>query len=975
MVLPGENIEGFPPIMIERAKSLLKSVFGYDGFISLQKDVIESVLKGRDCLAVMPTGGGKSLCYQIPALLFDGLTIVVSPLISLMKDQVEQLDQVGIPAALLNSSISPETYRRSVEKVRLGEAKLLYVAPETLLKSHVLALLDSISISCLTIDEAHCISEWGHDFRPEYRQLATVRARFPQAVCIALTATATPRVRKDIQSSLGFEESSEFVASFNRENLLLRVIPKEKPLRQTVEFLRKYPNDSGIIYCSTRKHVDDLCEALLSRDFSACPYHAGLPDEERARNQERFVRDEVRIVVATVAFGMGIDKSNVRFVLHYDLPKNIESYYQEIGRAGRDGMRAECVLLFSYGDIRQIKYFIAQKEGIEKRAANIQLTAMLQFAESEVCRRIPLLGYFGEIFPGYACGMCDNCLAGERAMQDITIPAQKFLSCVRRTGECFGTAHIIDVLRGSQGKKVFKFGHEKLSTYGIGMELSRGQWRQVARQLLHKGLMVQHPEVGGLSLTERAWNVLRGKETVWGRLDESAAAEDPPEKSSGDKLLQYAPQLFEALRRKRKELADAANVPPYVVFSDRTLAEMAAYIPRNPEEMLGIHGVGRAKLDRYGSIFLEVLRDYCRGHADRIDSSAPPRQTLARRDGVARAMKELQIGEAFNAGWAVETLAARFKMKESRILDYLLRYYEGGNPLRAEGFLPLMALPWDAAKRAVKTFAEIGPELLRPVYDALGGEIGYEDLRVLRLYYLALQRPTGGRVGDGTRGKEACSRRIVCLANSRKYSGRCIAGKELTESGVGAWIRPVSREGNGELPMSAIVMRKGEIPKLLDILTVPLVGAAPHAYQSENHVLGEERFGWSGTWERSRVSELCDDPERLWINGYSSQAGLNDRMPVDLTEGSLSSSLLLIRPACLTLTVERGTRGLNKVRARFTYKGEPYWITVTDPVIEALYLPKEVGSYPVDCPEPYITVSISEPFEGFCYKLAAALIL
>ena len=420
--------------MIEGARRILKTLFGFDRFISLQEEVITSVLSGKDCLAIMPTGGGKSLCYQIPALMWEGLTVVVSPLIALMKDQVDALAQLDVPAVLLNSTLSPDQYRRGVTRVRGGEAKLLYVAPETLLRPPVLALLDSVPVSCLAIDEAHCISEWGHDFRPEYRQIAEARVRIPQAVCLALTATATPRVRTDIKASLGFDDSSEFVASFNRDNLLIRVIPKDKPLNQAIELLRKYPNDPGIIYCSTRRQVDALCEALADKGFSVCPYHAGLSDQERARSQDRFVRDEVNVIVATVAFGMGIDKSNVRFVLHYDLPKNIEGYYQEIGRAGRDGLQAECVLLFSYGDLHKVKFFIAQKEGMEQRAASLQLSLMLKFAESEVCRRIPLLAYFGETFPHERCGLCDNCLAGDRDMKDITIPARKFLSCVKRTG-------------------------------------------------------------------------------------------------------------------------------------------------------------------------------------------------------------------------------------------------------------------------------------------------------------------------------------------------------------------------------------------------------------------------------------------------------------------------------------------------------------------------------------------------------------
>jgi ATP-dependent DNA helicase RecQ len=732
--------------MVEVATNILKTVFGYDRFISLQQDVIASVLSGRDCLAVMPTGGGKSLCYQVPALMMDGLTIVVSPLIALMKDQVEALAQLDVPAVLLNSSLSSDKYRLSVERVRSGGAKLLYVAPETLLRPPMLALIASVRVSCLAIDEAHCISAWGHDFRPEYRQLASVRARLPEAVCIALTATATPRVRKDIMDSLGFDETSEFVASFDRENLLIRVVPKEEPLHQVVELLRKYPNDPGIIYCATKKQVDTLCAVLGSQGFSVCPYHAGLPYAERGRNQERFIRDEVGVMVATIAFGMGIDKSNIRFILHYDLPKNIESYYQEIGRAGRDGMRAECVLLFSYADIHKVKYHIARKEEREQRVANVQLGFMLKFAESEACRRIPLLGYFGETYPREKCNLCDNCLASERVIQDLTIPAQKFLSCVKRTGERFGTMHVIDVLRGSNADKVLRFGHEKLSTHGVGRELSARQWRQVARQLLHQELMVQNAEFGALILTAKAWEVLRGKEAVFGRLDASEEPAKAPEKPAQGRDAPPDRELFEMLRRKRKELADAANVPPYVIFSDKTLAEMAAFLPRTAESMLSIHGVGRAKLDRYGPIFLQVIEGYCRDHAIGKELPEPPGRTPEKRGSVRR-MRELAVGEAFNAGQTIEGLAHDFNVREDRILDYLLSYCREGRPLRAEGFLPRLSLSGRELEKVMEAFEAHGPEMLRPVFDALGEQVSYEDLRVLRLYYMSLRvaPPTGAQ--------------------------------------------------------------------------------------------------------------------------------------------------------------------------------------------------------------------------------------
>jgi ATP-dependent DNA helicase RecQ len=960
-------------MMIERSRDILKAVFGYDDFISLQREVIENVLRGRDTLAVMPTGGGKSLCYQIPALIFEGLTIVVSPLISLMKDQVEQLAELEVPAALLNSSLSPRDYRANVERIRRGEAKLLYVAPETLLKQNVLVLFETVPVACIAIDEAHCISEWGPDFRPEYRQLAEVRTRMPEAVCIALTATATARVREDIRTCLGFDDSNQFLASFNRENLLLRVLPKEDPLRQTHTFLNRFANESGIIYCATRRQVDDLCAGLCSQGFSAAPYHAGLAEEDRNRNQQRFAKDEVRIMVATIAFGMGINKSNIRFVLHYDLPQNLESYYQEIGRAGRDGMRAECLLLFSYADIQKIKFFINKKEGQEKRAANLQLNALVQFAESDVCRRIPLLKYFGEAFPDENCDLCDHCLAGERESTDITIPAQKFLSCVKRTGECFGAMHIIDVLRGSRADKVLQRRHHELSTYGIGRELSRKQWQQLARQLLHRGLLTQDSEFGGLSLTARAWEVLKGKEIVLGRMDSADEPETPREEAAGDGVFHYDRQLFEILRQKRKELADAAGVPPYVIFSDRTLAEMAAYLPQGAESMLAIHGVGRVKLEKYGQTFISLIEDYCREHPV-VKGSRIPERRLPKSLASGQKRRHIIIGDAYKSGQSVEDLAKTFNVKQNTVLDNLLEYCREGYSLRSEALLPLITVPDQQLTRAMDTFQELGADFLRPVFDALNGEIGYEDLKIMRLYHLSRQNPITRADGAADRNREQ-SKQIICLANSRKYSGCCIAGKELIEGRIGGWIRPVGGEATGELSVSDITMANGEVPKLLDVVTVHVSEGCPHAYQVENCRIAAEPWIWNGTLSGSRLPELCDDVDCLWINGYHSLNGLNDRMPVELAGKTLDSTLLFIRPEGLCILVEADARGLKKFRAKFTYKEAAYCLTVTDPVIETRYMRMEIGHYPVDSLQPYLTVSIGEPFEGFCYKLVAAVIL
>jgi ATP-dependent DNA helicase RecQ len=503
--------------------SILKDTFGYDTFRPLQLEVIQNVLARRDTLAIMPTGGGKSLCYQIPALLLEGLTVVVSPLISLMKDQVEQLRAFGVPALFLNSSLGPQEYQENMDYVKRGEVKLLYVAPETLLTPRILSLLAGLKVDLLTIDEAHCISEWGHDFRPEYRQIVEVRKRFPGAACLALTATATARVRQDIRSTLKFSSTNEFVASFNRENLYIEVLPKREPIGQTIQIIERHKDQSGIIYCFSRRQVDELAAYLASQGYSALPYHAGLEDSERRSNQEAFIRDDAQIIVATIAFGMGINKPNVRFIIHFDLPKSIEGYYQEIGRAGRDGLPAHCTLLYSYTDVAKINYFIDKKEGNEKRVAMEHLGAIVRYAEDETtCRRQPLLNYFGESYSAQTCSNCDNCTSAPTALTDITIYAQKFLSCVKRADEKFGAGHIADILLGSQNEKVLRWGHDKLSTHGIGTELTKKQWMHLARQLLTMGYLVQEGEYRTLSLTARALEALKKRETIMGVVQEAA---------------------------------------------------------------------------------------------------------------------------------------------------------------------------------------------------------------------------------------------------------------------------------------------------------------------------------------------------------------------------------------------------------------------------------------------------------------------
>jgi ATP-dependent DNA helicase RecQ len=710
--------------------SILKNTFGYDAFRPLQHEVIENVMARRDTLAVMPTGGGKSLCYQIPSLLFDGLTVVVSPLISLMKDQVEQLRAFGVPALFLNSSLSPDEYRQNMDRVKNAEAKLLYVAPETLLTARILSLLSTLQVDCLTIDEAHCISEWGHDFRPEYRQIVQVRQRFPQAVCLALTATATERVRKDIRSTLKFASTNEFVASFDRANLHLEVIRKLDPLVQIIKVLERYKDQSGIIYCFSRRQVDELAAYLAGKGYSALPYHAGLEDAQRRKNQEDFIRDDVQIIVATIAFGMGINKPNVRFVVHFDLPKSIEGYYQEIGRAGRDGLPAHCLLLYGYSDAAKIRYFIDQKQGEERRVATQHLDAIIRYAEDETtCRRKPLLDYFGETYPADSCSNCDNCTSAPGDQTDVTTFAHKFLSCVRRADERFGAAHIVDILLGSKNEKVLRWGHEKLSTYGIGKELTRSQWMHLARQLVQKGYMAQESEYRTLSLTARGLDALKDRTPIMGTVQE--AAERIRKDGNGKAGLEYDQTLFSILRQKRKEMADEAGIPPYVIFSDRTLAEMATYFPQSPESLIPISGIGQVKAQRYGEVFLVLIKEYCQKNrvAEKKKETNQDKSDSNRRYFI--------VGEAYNGGETVQSLMDRYQVTAATILDHLTRYILAGNKLRnGEDLRSRVSATPQQQEAAFAAFDELGADFLKPIFDKLNETLNYDDLKILRMLYL-----------------------------------------------------------------------------------------------------------------------------------------------------------------------------------------------------------------------------------------------
>lgn len=590
----------------------LKKHFGYDTFRPLQGDIIQDVLAGKDVLALLPTGGGKSLCYQLPAVVLPGVTVVISPLIALMKDQVDGLRANGIAATFLNSTVKGPEAGRMVSDLISGICKVLYLSPERLVLPATQALFKELKISLIAIDEAHCISHWGHDFRPEYRQLGELRELVPQAPVLALTATATERVRHDIAAQLQLRSPKIYVASFNRPNLSYRVQSKRKASEFLIGYLKEKGEDSGIIYCHSRNDTESLAAELAAEGIEAAPYHAGMSPEERARNQDLFLREEVRVICATIAFGMGINKPNVRFVIHNCLPKNIESYYQETGRAGRDGLPGECILLYAPKDAALCNRFIQEiTNPEEKEIAKAQLGKMVGFVQSARCRRAVVLQHFGETYPLSNCGNCDNCLE-PKATYDGTVAAQKFMSCIfriqQKSGFNVGLFHVVDVLRGAATEKVSKFNHDTISTYGIGRDTSKEDWIAIGRELLHLGLVRESDgKIRVLELTEKGRTALKERTTVM--LTIPRATRHQKKKDKENYKIDFDPAVFARLRKLRKNLADENNLPPYIIFSDVTLREMAARQPASHDELLQITGIGEKKASQWGSAFLNELRN------------------------------------------------------------------------------------------------------------------------------------------------------------------------------------------------------------------------------------------------------------------------------------------------------------------------------------------------------------------------------
>jgi ATP-dependent DNA helicase RecQ len=715
----------------------LKHYFGYDSFRPGQRQIIEKSLQNQDVLVIMPTGGGKSLCYQLPALLRPGLSIVVSPLIALMQDQVQALQDNGIAATFLNSSLSGTELRERERSVIEGTVKLLYIAPERLLgDGRTTEWLSQVYVSSIAIDEAHCVSEWGHDFRPEYRQLQQLRHSYPKIPVMALTATATERVRHDIISQLDLQNPTVHLATFNRPNLYYEVRPKQRQTYdELVQIARKTPG-SGIVYCLSRKRVDELAAKLQNDGIQALPYHAGLSAETRTQNQTRFIRDDVQVIVATVAFGMGINKPDVRFVVHYDLPRNIEGYYQESGRAGRDGEPAHCTLFYGAGDIKTVEFLISQKVDPvtgapledEQRIASQQLRRVVNYAEATECRRIIQLGYFGETFPGN-CGQCDNCCY-PKPVEDWTIEAQKFLSCVARVRERFGMGYVIDVLRGSKNQRVLQNGHEKLSTYAIGKDRSTEEWRTLGRSLVHQGLVDESNDgYSVLKLNELSWEVLRKQRAVNIAIAPSHTQALQTTRES-DEIIEA---LFQRLQTLRKRLADEQSIPPYVVFANASLRLMAQQQPLNHAQFSQISGVGSRKLSQYGDAFLAEIRNFRQEKGLSLSSSSlssPSSPSSFISSPRAPSDTHRLTFQLFQQGFKPFEIAEQRNLRMSTVMSHLAELIEMNHDIPLD-----LLVPRDRQEKILDAIATVGGDSRRCIRDYLGEVYGYDEIHIVQAHW------------------------------------------------------------------------------------------------------------------------------------------------------------------------------------------------------------------------------------------------
>ncbi len=951
--------------------NILKQYFGYDSFKENQEKIIESILSGRDAFVLMPTGSGKSLCYQIPAMILSGVGIVISPLIALMEDQVKGLQENGVKAEYLSSTMDFKSANRAQRQAASGHLDLLYVAPERLVTENFTHFLKNVNIALFAIDEAHCVSQWGHDFRPEYLRISEVTQQFPNVSRLALTATADSVTRKDILEKLDLQKAVCFASSFDRPNIHYHVQVKQKDKTQLSQFIKhSHFGESGIVYVRTRKRTEQIATWLKDRGVSALPYHAGLDSQVRVENQKRFQENSVDVIVATIAFGLGINKPDVRFVAHLDLPASMEAYYQETGRAGRDGASADAWMVYSLSDVVAMNKLFELTPGNTdfKWIQRKKLDALLGYCEVTECRRKSLLAYFGESHEGN-CRACDNCLQPMETW-DGTVVAQKALSCVYRTKERFGAGYLIDVLLGEGNKRIVKFGHDRITTFGVGTELDKKEWHSIFRQLLSAGyLKIDVSRYGGFRLCEKSWPILRNEQQIQFRKDPLAEVKTPTRSIKSKSAVVMASDgdsgLFETLRSLRTKIAKKNSVPPYVVFHDRTLHAMASCLPRSLDEMRDVHGIGEAKLKKYGRQFLDAILAY---KDTAVDPGLEP--------------------DAFTIGGEVmQQKGDRSGSAKSDILDTPSRCYSTSGLARkydqppAKLFTLLQKIDWIQRRNKSLVLTELGKEN-GGKYMNRGGTIQLCQDKGFWIVWpgdLLEREAFMGFMGDDRTivsiPSKSIEKRVVCLANSRKYQGCCIAGKEISKSESKKWIRPVSSRKTGELESSEIRLKGGGSPKLLDIITLSTEKYSPHDYQTENY-LNDRKTVWikKGEFPLSGLREICDDVSRIWINGYDSSSGKNDKIPLDLANEKCESSLLLIKPQQLKIILESGLTYKRKIRTSFSYHETPYNFAVTDSFADAYYSGKPEGWYEIEKGDIYLCVSLGEPFEGFCYKLVAGII-
>ncbi len=710
-------------------KKLLKQYFGYDDFRPLQEDIISNVLKGDDTLVLMPTGGGKSLCYQLPALKLPGITLVISPLIALMKDQVDSMMACAVPAEFINSTLLPSQIEDIYKKTREGKVKLLYVAPERFALKQFQDFLKEVEVSLIAVDEAHCISEWGHDFRPDYRNLSQLKKIFPSVPLIALTATATLKVKDDIIKQLDIKKAKTFSSSFDRDNLMVSVVPKKQSFSRLLSTLDKYKKESVIIYCFSRNETEELSENLNLNGFMSLPYHAGLTPSKRKDAQDLFINDKINIIVATIAFGMGIDKPDVRLVVHYTFPKTLEGYYQEIGRAGRDGLPSECIMFFTYADTRRHEYFIDKMIGTRQRSqAEEKLAEVLTYADLSSCRKKYLLKYFGEDMKEKNCKACDVCLT-ERETIDASEIGKKILSAVIRTENRFGKNYVIDILLGKKSQKITRNNHHNLSVYNIVDDYSENELGQIINQLINMNYLSK--SVGTypvLSITKEGAGFLQSKK----KLEIQKPSSDSfTKKSRNIRSDDYDTELFELLRELRREKAEELNVPPFVIFGDASLREMATYFPQKNDDFSKITGVGAKKLEQFSEEFLTIIKNYCRENnissVEKEDKTGDEKRVIKKT--APKASFYTKTRELVMKKIPIERIAKNQNIKKETVVNHLEKMIDAGVRLDLE----YLKLPKDRYEKIKKAFEECGDERLKPVYEYLNGSHNYDEIRLVRV--------------------------------------------------------------------------------------------------------------------------------------------------------------------------------------------------------------------------------------------------